>query len=165
MEDKGISRLVATFDWKYKQKSKPENEDYWMVEDSGFKIPWNYETKPPKENRLKYKNLSWAEQPHTINEAGSTYSIQGFDLNYVGVIIGPSVIYRDGKLHFVRENSENRLAVQQRTFNDGSKAYVADYLLKNELNVLLTRGVRGLYLYAVDDELQEALLKALKGEL
>lgn len=165
IKDEGISRLVATFDWKYKQKGKPENGEYWMVEDSGFKIPWNYEIKQPKKRNINYRNLSWAEQPHTINEAGSTYSIQGFDLNYVGVIIGPSVIYRDGQLQFVRENSENRLAVQQRTFNDGSKAHVADYLLKNELNVLLTRGVRGLYIYAVDNELQEALLKAQKGEL
>jgi Uncharacterized conserved protein len=38
-------------------------------------------------------------------------------------------------------------------------------LLKNELNVLLTRGVHGLYLYAVDDQLQQKLLAAQKGML
>lgn len=37
-------------------------------------------------------------------------------------------------------------------------------LLKNELNVLLTRGVNGLYIYAVDDQLREALKIAAKGE-
>ena len=47
----------------------------------------------PKELR-QTKNLAWAEQPHTINEVGSTYTIQGFDLSFVGVILGPSVKYK-----------------------------------------------------------------------
>ena len=163
-QEKGISRIVATFDWKYVDKRKPEDEKYWMVKDKGFEIPWNYQLKPSN-NSIKYKNLSWAEQPHTINEAGSTYTVQGFDLNYVGVIIGPSVKYRKGKIIFDKEESENRKAKQRRTLKDGSKEFLSDFLLKNELNVLLTRGIHGLFLYAVDDELQEALLKAQKGEI
>ena len=47
----------------------------------------------------------------------------------------------------------------KRTLEDGSKQYFSDMLLKNELNVLLTRGVNGLYIYAVDDQLKEALKK------
>lgn len=50
-----------------------------------WRKPWNYELKSeltPKEQRA-IKNLSWAEQSHTINEVGSTFSIQGFDLNYL----------------------------------------------------------------------------------
>lgn len=163
-QDKGISRVVATFDWEYVDKRKPENEDYWMVKDNDFEIPWDYQLKPNKKS-IKYRNLSWAEQPHTINEAGSTYTVQGFDLNYVGVIIGPSVKYRNGKIVFDKDESENKKAKQRRTLKDGSKEYLADFLLKNELNVLLTRGIYGLYLYAVDDELQEALLKAQRGEI
>lgn len=109
--------------------------------------------------------MSWAEQPHTINEAGSTYTVQGFDLNYVGVIIGPSVKFRNGRIVFDKDESENKKAKQRRTLKDGSKEYLADFLLKNELNVLLTRGIHGLYIYAVDEELQEALLKAQRGEI
>lgn len=163
-QEKGISRVVATFDWKYVDKRKPENEEYWMVKDNDFKIPWNYQLKP-KNKSVRYKDVSWAEQPHTINEAGSTYTVQGFDLNYVGVVIGPSVKYRNGKIVFDKEESENRKAKQRRTLKDGSKEYLSDFLLKNELNVLLTRGIHGLFLYAVDDQLQEALLKAQKGEI
>ena len=44
--------------------------------------------------------LAWAEQPQTIDEVGSTYTIQGFDLNYAGVILGPSVKYRNGEIIF-----------------------------------------------------------------
>ena len=163
-QNKGISRIVATFDWEYVDKRKPENENYWMVKDGDFKIPWNYQLKPD-DRSVKYRNLSWAEQPHTINEAGSTYTVQGFDLNYVGVIIGPSVKLRNGKIIFDKDESENKKAKQRRTLKNGSKEYLAEFLLKNELNVLLTRGIHGLYLYAVDAELQEALLKAQRGEI
>ncbi|AEX77669.1 DNA/RNA helicase domain-containing protein [Corynebacterium diphtheriae] len=55
----------------------------------------------------KNKELSWAEKPHTINEVGSIFTIQGFDLNYAGVIIGPSVQYRDGKIVFIPKESHN----------------------------------------------------------
>lgn len=111
------------------------------------------------------KDKSWAEQAQTIGEVGSTFTIQGFDLNYAGLIIGPSVKYRDGKIVFDREASENRNATQKRTLKDGSKEFLSDSLLKNELNVLLTRGGNGLYIYAVDDELRQALEKAKEGKL
>ena len=55
--------------------------------------------------------------------------------------------------------------IHQRTLLDGSKEHFSDSLLRNELNVLLTRGIRGLYLYAVDEELQVALLGAQAGKL
>lgn len=163
-QESGISRMVATFDWQYVDKRKPENEDYWNVKIKDFKIPWNYQLKPEKKS-VKYRNMSWAEQPHTINEAGSTYTVQGFDLNVVGVVIGPSVKYRNGRIVFDKEESQNRKAKQRRTLKDGTKKHLSDFLLKNELNVLLTRGINGLYLYAVDNELQDALQKAQRGEL
>ena len=104
--------------------------------------------------------MSWAEQEHTIYEVGSTYTIQGFDLNYVGVILGPSVKYRDGKIVFDPSCSKNKKAVQNRTLSDGTKQNFAQTLLRNEINVLLTRGVNGLYIYAQDEELREALKHA-----
>lgn len=91
---------------------------------------------------------------------GSTYTIQGFDLNYSGVIIGPSVKCRNGKIVFDSKFSRNKKAVQNRTLTGGSKINASEQLLANELNVLLTRGVHGLYIHAVDDELRNALLKA-----
>lgn len=162
-EDSGISRMLATFDWPYVDKRKPEGEDYWRVKVGKWSLPWNLQLKPIGKTRA-HKQLSWAEQEQTINEVGSTFTIQGFDLNYAAVIIGPSVKYRNGKIVFDREASHNRKATQHRTLKQG-KEYLADTLLKNELNVLLTRGVNGLYLYAVDPQLQEVLLQAQKGEL
>ncbi len=67
------------------------------------------------EEKKKVKNLSWAEQPQTIDEVGSTFVIQGFDLNYAGVILGPSVKYRDGHIVFDSQASCNAKAVRNRT--------------------------------------------------
>lgn len=159
-KDSGISRVVATFDWEFKDKPK-SNGELWSVEIDDWKLPWNLQLSV---DRLE-KKLSWPEQSQTINEVGSTFTIQGFDLNYVGVIIGPSVIYREGKIQFDKNKSKNNKATQNRTMADNSKQNFAEELLKNELNVLITRGINGLYLYAVDEELQNALLRASKGEI
>ncbi|MRI82723.1 DUF2075 domain-containing protein [Aerococcaceae bacterium DSM 109653] len=164
-DGRGISRLTATFDWEYIDKKKPEDSDYWRVKENDWSIPWNLQIPVTPAEKRKNRDLSWAEQPHTIEEAGSTYTVQGFDLNYTGVIIGPSVKYRNGKIIYDRKNSQNKKATRRRTLNDGSQEYLSDTLLRNELNVLLTRGIHGLYIYAVDKELQEALLKAQAGKL
>lgn len=156
----GISRLVATFDWDYKDKKKPDDDDYWRVKIGDWSLPWNLQLPQNKEQNIRNRNLSWAEQEQTIDEVGSTFTVQGFDLNYAGVIIGPSVKYRNGKLIFDREASSNKKATQRRRLKDGTMKYFSETLLKNELNVLLTRGVNGLYIYAVDEELQKALISA-----
>lgn len=152
-QEHGISRMLATYDWKYKQNGKPEDDQYWNVIIGDFSMPWNLQL--PKDKATK--KLSWAEQKQTIAEVGSTYTIQGFDLNYAAVIIGPSVKYRDGKIVFDPSASCNEKAIRNRTLSDGTKMKFGETLLKNELNVLLTRGVNGLYLFAVDEELQKAL--------
>lgn len=149
----GISRLLATFDWPYnqKKKNKLDSKGYWNVKVGDFSLPWNLQLPVHK----GIKDLPWAEQDQTIDEVGSTFTIQGFDLNYAGVIIGPSVKYRNGHLIFDKTASMNKNATQKRDGKiDNSKEF-----LKNELNVLLTRGVNGLYIYAVDDELRRKLLE------
>ncbi|MER2000975.1 MAG: DUF2075 domain-containing protein [Carnobacterium inhibens] len=162
-ENSGISRITATFDWEYVDKRKPEKDDYWRVKIGNWSLPWNLQLPQMKEQKRKNRNLSWAEQEQTIYEVGSTFTIQGFDLNYAGVIIVPSVKYRNGEIVFDRSSSQNKKATRQRTLKNGKKEQFSDMLLKNELNVLLTRGVNGLYIYAVDEELQKALINAAKG--
>ncbi|HFU1108894.1 TPA: DUF2075 domain-containing protein, partial [Streptococcus suis] len=162
--NKGISRTIASFDWEYSSNKKPENTDFWMVKIGTCEMPWNlqlqeYDIALKKQN----KNRSWAEQPHTINEVGSHYTVQGFDLNYAGVIIGPSVKYRNGKVIIDPNESKNKHATQRRTFSNNEKRHVSEELIQNELNVLLTRGVNGLYIYAVDEQLRNKLLEVYRN--
>ncbi len=185
----GLSRVLATYDWKYSSKPKdPDRPDnYWNVElhrnrdgawemglekdgvahngavhhgASEFSHPWNYQLTDPDATRHLSMADAWAEKPYTIDEIGSTFTIQGFDLNFAGVIIGPSVKYRDGKIVSDKLASANRLATRHRK-GMGDDVDEAENLLRNELNVLLKRGVHGLYLFAVDAELQKRLKEAI----
>ncbi|WEV43185.1 DUF2075 domain-containing protein [Lactobacillus sp. ESL0684] len=158
----GISRMVATFDWQYSGgKAKlPVGQEYWQVSEGNWKMPWNHEIKRrdayEKKHRnklVKYSDLPWAEKDYTIGEIGSLYTVQGFDLNYVGVVLGPSVKYRNGKIVHDPLESQNKKATNKL---HSSQSY-AEKLLRNEFNVLMTRGVHGLYIYAVDPELRTAL--------
>ena len=176
----GLSRLLATYDWKYSSQSKNEDDHHgfwnvalhrdasgrWLMNTADgdmqgytghqtpdrFCLPWNYQLDDPDSRKIAH-DLAWAEKPYTINEVGSTFTIQGFDLNFAGVIIGPSVQYRDGRIVFDPTKSTNHLATNKRKdFGDSSRDN-----LRNELNVLLKRGVHGLYLFAVDPQLQQRL--------
>jgi uncharacterized protein len=158
-----LSRLVATYDWEYSTKRAPEDrlKKYWEVLIGKWHKPWNYELEKElnRNEKRNIKSLSWAEQPQTIKEVGSTFTIQGFDLNYVGVILGPSVKYKNGKIIIDPEESFNHKAIRNRTLLDGTKKKFGELLIQNEVRVLMTRGVKGLYIYACDDNLRSALLE------
>lgn len=158
--DSGLSRLLATYDWPYHNRTLDKNDEHWKVKINDWSMPWNLLNHEPKEVKRKNNGMAWAEQKQTIEQVGSTFTIQGFDLNYAGVIIGPSVTYRNGKIVFNPEASANKKATRKRTLDNGNKQSFAEIFLRNELNVLLTRGVNGLYIYAVDEKLREALLNA-----
>ncbi len=159
-----LSRMIATYDWEYKANKRPSDhlETYWNVIVGEWKMPWNYQCKAEltQRERAQIREQAWAEQRHTINEVGSTFTIQGFDLNYAGLILGPSVKYRKGRVVFDPSKSCNAKAVQNRTLSDGSKEKFGQILLQHEVRVLMTRAVDGLFIYACDEQLREALLKA-----
>ena len=163
-ESSKLTRLVATYDWDYNNASRPEGREFWEVEINGWKLPWNYELerKMTRKQKRSIRSLAWAEQEQTINEVGSTFTIQGFDLFYVGVILGPSVQYRDGHIVFCPENSKNFKATRNRTLADGTRAQFGETFIRNEVKVLLTRGIKGLYIYACDPALRKALKEIAK---
>ncbi|WP_430535885.1 DUF2075 domain-containing protein [Listeria rocourtiae] len=140
----GLSRLVSTFDYVHKK----DKQDYF-IEEPNFKLPWN----------RNYKT-TWAEAKGTINEVGSIYTIQGFDLNYVGLILGPSVSYNFEKdeLEIITANYKDSEAFKTRKdIPDERKEEVREQIILNSINVLMKRGIHGLYIYAADPKLQQKL--------
>lgn len=165
----GISRMLATFDWPYSgaQKNKNDQHGLWEVSEGDWHMPWNLQLRPDKNAKhqisgVKYSDLSWAEQPHTVREIGSTYTVQGSDLNYAGVVLGPSIKYRNGRIVFDASQSKDKKVYQHRLMHDGSKKEFSQKLIQNEFNVLMTRGVNGLYIYAVDPTLRKALKQKIR---
>ncbi|WP_155285834.1 DUF2075 domain-containing protein [Lacticaseibacillus zhaodongensis] len=161
-ESQGLSRMLATFDWPFVEKRHPDGDTskMWQVSVGDWSMPWNLQLSPAnRAEARRNRGLAWAEQAQTINEIGSTFTVQGMDLNYAGVVLGPSVGFEHGRVVSRPENSANHNATQKRSLN-GEKKSVATELLRNEVNVLMTRGVHGLYIYAVDPALRRALKNA-----
>lgn len=167
-----LSRIIATYDWPYVEKDHKKCPDkYWEVKIGNWHKPWNKELEKEIKNdsnlnereKRDIEKLTWTEQPQTIDEVGSTYTIQGFDLNYAGVILGPSVKYRNGHIIFDPNESCNEKATRNRTLSDGTSQKFGEELLRHEVRVLMTRGVNGLYIYACDDELRAQLKKCTKN--
>src|SRR5690606_959312 len=105
------------------------------------KLPWNH---------TNYKD-SWAEEKDTINEVGSIYTIQGFDLNYAGVILGPSVTYDKeiNKIKIDHTKYKDSEAFRKRTdLSDKETDEVKEKIILNSINILMKRGIHGLYIYA-----------------
>lgn len=89
------------------------------------------------------------------------YTIQGFDLNYAGVILGRSIGYNKEKdcLELKPEYYDDHAGFTKKK-NISNPEHVKRKIIMNSLNVLLTRGTKGLYVYAYDDELRERLMQS-----
>jgi DUF2075 family protein len=150
-EEFGLSRLLAGFAWEYKSKKKPELFD---IEIDGHQLRWNQTVK------------DWVNSPNSVHEVGSIHTIQGYDLNYAGVIIGNDLGYDPilKKLVFRRENyfdikgKENNKVLGIEYSDEDILKYVV-----NVYRVLLTRGIKGTFIYVCDPELRKLISARISG--
>ncbi|SDN97977.1 DUF2075 domain-containing protein [Alkalicoccus daliensis] len=145
-EQYGLSRIVSTFDYLHKK-----DKNTYYVDEDGLHMPWNQ----------TQDNLTWAEQSGTIKEVGSIYTVQGFDLNYVGVVLGPSIKYdeENDQLFIDPAAYQDRGAFASRSdLSKEENERIKEQIILNSLNVLMKRGIHGLYLYPTDPELRRRLL-------
>jgi DUF2075 family protein/predicted GIY-YIG superfamily endonuclease len=146
-----LSRVVSTFDYEYhlpKTSRIGEDSAVYKVRAGTLELPWN----------TTDNNNSWAERDETINEAGSIYTIQGADLNYVGVILGPSVSFDENNntLKIITANYKDTDAFRGR--NDlPNRELAKEQIILNSINVLMKRGIHGLYIFAEDKILRKKL--------
>ena len=154
----GNARLVAgyTYEWVSNQATRDGINDV-VIPKHDFGIKWN----------LRYgsglKAYSWADDPLSISEAGCIHTCQGIDLDYCGVIIGKDIFYKDGRIQFDKTQHATTDFAGIRTASDE----IAEMLIKNTYYVLLTRGIRGTFVYCEDESLNKYLksLVSLKNEV
>ncbi|TCI51993.1 DUF2075 domain-containing protein [Exiguobacterium sp. SH1S21] len=149
----GLSRVVSTFDYLHKK----DGETYYVYESNGeYKLPWN----------TTGGKTTWAEKSETIAEAGSIYTIQGFDLNYVGVVLGPSVTYDETKDCLVIDTNLYKDTGAYAGIDGVENVELAkEQIVLNSINILMKRGVQGLYLYASNQALRDKLLHIQKKRI
>lgn len=143
----GLSRIVSTFDYIHKKDGAT-----YMVDEEGINMPWNSTN----------DKWTWAEHADSIKEVGSIYTVQGFDLNYVGVILGPSVSYDSEKdeLFIDTAKYKDTGAFTKRDDMSAEKIKkIKEEIILNSINVLMKRGINGLYIYATDVKLRNRLLE------
>ena len=99
----------------------------------------------------------WILKPESVNEIGCIHTCQGLDLDYVGVIIGLDFIIRDGRVitdPSKRAKTDASLKGFKKDFKIDPIAAQkkADKIIKNTYRTLMTRGMKGCYVYFIDKE-------------
>ncbi|CDF12023.1 putative uncharacterized protein [Mycoplasma sp. CAG:776] len=148
------ARLVAGFCWRRNAK-EADNQYYMDITIGDFQSSWNLKHGEP-----------FATRENAINEVGCIHNVQGLEFDYIGVIIGPDLKYQNGKVitdYKERANTEKSLYGLHVLMKQDKEYYekLADTIIRNTYRVLLTRGLKGCYVYACDPKLQEHLKKII----
>lgn len=143
------SRMVAGYCWDWASKKNPASYDIELPE-FDFRMRWN----------LDQDGSLWIVKPDSVKEIGCIHTCQGLDLDYVGVIIGEDLIVRNGE---VITQPEKRSKQDKSIFGwrklvkeypNGGAEFI-DEIIRNTYRTLMTRGLKGCYLYCVDRETNE----------
>ncbi|TYK45794.1 DNA/RNA helicase domain-containing protein [Actinomadura decatromicini] len=146
------ARITAGFCWKW---SAPR-EDKSLVPDveiGNWMRPWNVRS----DSRVGEAPPSklWATKDGGFDQIGCIYTTQGLEFDWAGVIIGPDLVARRGRLSPQRAgNLDPKLGLTSPRIVPAEEF---DRLVRNVYKVLLTRGLHGTVLYATDPETQEFL--------
>lgn len=155
----GLARLAAGYAWKWESDPKkkgmrkiPLAERPYDIEIEGRRWRWNS------------ADTDWINSEHALDEIGSIHTVQGYDLNYAGIIIGRDLrfdhltgqIRFDRSHYFDKKGRENNLR-RGRVYSDAD----IERYVKNIYAVLLTRGIRGTFVYVCDEALRAHLREVI----
>ena len=139
------ARMAAGYCWPWSDP-RPDGSLVPDVQIDGWARPWNLKgdravgEAPPAP--------LWAHDPRGFGQVGCVYTAQGFEYDWSGVILGPDLVWREGR--FVSMRGENR----DPDFRNRTRVTDSDFdrLVRNVYKVLLTRGMVGTVIYSTDEE-------------
>lgn len=137
-KEEGLSRMLAGYAWPWISKKNSNLKD---IKIQGIERMWNHCTE------------GWVHTKQAIDEVGCIHSIQGYDLNYAFVILGNDIAY---------DKSTGKIIIRPESYFDqngkrtASQEELQEYIT-NIYYVLMTRGIKGTYLYVCDEELRKYL--------
>ena len=137
----GLSRTVAGYSWKWKSKKDGTLKDIFIENHS---YQWNS------------ANKDWVNSPNSINEIGCIHTIQGYDLNYAGVIFGNEIKYDEVTKEFVVDKSNYHDLPGKTSLR--TEEELKEFIL-NIYRTMMTRGIKGTYVYVCDSGLKKYLKK------
>jgi DUF2075 family protein/SOS-response transcriptional repressor LexA len=140
------ARMVAGYCWDWVSKKSPTAFDF-QLDGGSFKAKWNLSDDGPL----------WIMKPDSVREVGCIHTCQGLELDYVGVIIGPDLLVRNGKVvtdGAKRSKGDSSIKGYKALLKSDPTAALekADLIIKNTYRTLMTRGTKGCYVYSIDPE-------------
>lgn len=143
------ARLVAGYCWDWNSKKDPERFDIELPEHD-FRARWN----------LDKHGSKWLIAEDSISEIGCIHTCQGLELDYVGVIIGEDFVIRDGIAvtnAAARSRSDRSVRGYKKRLKEDRESALADadMIIKNTYRTLMTRGMKGCFIYSADAETRE----------
>lgn len=152
---KNSARILAGYCWEW-DKLKRNDPNHYDIKINDFEMSWNLGN-----------SSTYAIDNDSIDEVGCIHTSQGLEFDYVGVIIGKDLKYVNG--HVVTDYRERAktdrslFGIKKMIEEDPSKAQkVADEIIRNTYRTLLTRGMKGCYVYCEDKNLGNYLKRMMK---
>jgi DUF2075 family protein len=151
--ERNRARMVAGYCWPWNSKKDKKAMDIVFPE-YDFGMQWN----------LMQDGMLWIISPESVNQIGCIHTCQGLEVDYVGVIIGPDMVIRNGQWvcrpeH--RASSDKSVhgmkSLMKRDPQKGQE--MADLIIKNTYRTLMTRGMKGCLVYSSDEETREWLTR------
>ena len=140
------ARMVAGYCWDWNSKRNAGAADV-VIPEFSFAMQWN----------LSEDGGLWIIAPDSVKQIGCIHTCQGLEVDYVGVIVGPDLIVRDGEVLTLPERRSKRdkslSGYKKLSLIDKEAARArADTIIKNTYRTLMTRGMKGCYVYFTDKE-------------
>jgi len=140
------ARMVAGYCWDWKSRKDPNALDV-VIQDHGFAMQWN----------LAQDGGLWITAARSVEQIGCIHTCQGLEVDYIGVIVGPDLITRDGEVvtHPEKRSRQDQSikGYKKALAEEPEKARLkADAIIKNTYRTLMTRGMKGCYIYFTDPE-------------
>ncbi|MDA1679850.1 DUF2075 domain-containing protein [Bacillus cereus group sp. TH152-1LC] len=142
-------RLLAGYAWEWTKNTKGKELAHDVViKEHNFTLPWN------DPNRI-----DWAIHPDCADQIGCIHTVQGLEMDYVGVIIGNDLGYdkENGTLIIRRDEFKDKGAKPAKPKKGRIDPLIT--LVKNTYKTLMTRGMKGCYVYCCDRELEKFLVE------
>lgn len=140
------SRIVAGYAWRW-SGAKDGNADASVADveiaEYDFRMPWN----------SRKVGTTWAIDEKGIDQVGCIHTSQGLEFDYVGVIVGADLKFNHDTLKYFTDWTSYKDASGKKTLkNDPEKL---NQFVRNIYKILMTRGIKGCYVYFVDEETRE----------
>ena len=148
------ARILAGYCWEWIREGKSRTDIHDIVIDD-FEMSWNLDN-----------TQTFAIDPKSVNEIGCIHTSQGLEFDYVGVIIGDDMRYEDEHIttdFTKRAKTDQSLKGIKALYKNNPEIALkeADEIIKNTYRTLMTRGMKGCYVYCTDSKLAEYLKQSI----